>query len=407
MPKAREIKRQIERALASLPVVALTGMRQVGKTTLLRVIAQERGARYETLDDFATLESATRSPEAFLGADDRPVAIDEAQKAPALFPVIKRLVDGGRTPGRFLLSGSANFALLGGITESLAGRAVYFPLHPFSRREVAASLDAEPFVVRALRHGLPVHGGASAEPVSVPEVMCGGMPPVCLEPGADPDLWFLGYEQTYLERDIRQISQIGDLVAFRHLLRLAGMRTGQVLNMSELARDAHLNVATATRHFSAMEASFVISRLPPYLGSRVTRLIKSPKIFVSDSGLASHLAGIARDVAERDAMWGRILETYVHQNLAAVLSAWEPGARLHFWNVQGRYEVDFVIEVGQSSLAIEVKAGSRWQDRDLAGLRTLLSATRGCKAGILAYGGDAIAPLGDGIWAVPLGVLLS
>lgn len=410
--RAREITPALLHALAHMPVVVLTGMRQVGKSTLLQHQPELARRRYVSLDDFAHLEAARRDPEAFL-AGDEPVTVDEAQKCPELLPVIKRLVDQQRVPGRFLLSGSANFALLKEITESLAGRAVYLTLHPFTRRELAGRLEEEPFLVRFFRAAAPevllaaAPQGAPA-PVAPEEVLRGGMPPVCLSAAGDPGLWFRGYEQTYLERDVRALSQVADLIAFRRLLVLTALRTGQVLKVSELARDARLAAATAGRYLGVLEASFVVRRLAPYLANRASRLIKSPKLYLSDAGLAAHLAGVtALDPGVDEPLRGALLETYVAQNLAGILEARWPEARLSFWHVQGRHEVDFVIEAGRATLAIEVKAGSRWQERDLAGLRAFLAATPGCRAAILAHQGTAAARLGERLWALPLSLLLS
>lgn len=410
--RAREITPALLHALVHMPVVVLTGMRQVGKSTLLQHQPELARRRYVSLDDFAHLEAARRDPEAFL-AGDEPVTVDEAQKCPELLPVIKRLVDQRRVPGRFLLSGSANFALLRGITESLAGRAVYLTLHPFTRRELAGRLEEEPFLVRFFRAAAPEALLAAAPPgapapVAPEEVLRGGMPPVCLGAAGDPGLWFRGYEQTYLERDVRALSQVADLIAFRRLLVLTALRTGQVLKVSELARDARLAAATAGRYLGVLEASCVVRRLAPYLANRASRLIKSPKLYLSDAGLAAHLAGVtALDPGMDEPLRGALLETYVAQNLAGILEARWPEARLSFWHVQGRHEVDFVIEAGRATLAMEVKAGSRWQERDLAGLRAFLAATPGCRAAILAHQGTAAARLGERLWALPLSLLLS
>jgi uncharacterized protein len=320
---------------------------------------------------------------------------------------IKREVDRGRRPGRFLLSGSANFALLRGISESLAGRALYLTLYPFTRRELHGRLDAAPLIRCVFEDGaLPKL--ATPKGVTPADVLAGGLPPVCLEQARRPALWFKGYEQTYLERDVRELARLGDLISFRSLLHLAALRTGQVLTISELGRDAKLNATTTARYLSLLEASFVVTRLAPYLTNRASRLIKSPKLYIADSGLAAHLAGIdATRLKPGDPMWGGLLETYVAQNLAAILEADWPEACLGYWHVQGRHEVDFVVETGRDTLAIEVKAAARWDERDLAGLRAFLDKTPRCRAALLAYGGSDPVRLGDRLWAVPLATILA
>lgn len=404
--RARALGSLVREALDEMPVVVVTGLRQTGKSTFLQHEPGLAGRRYRSLDDFAQMEAARRNPEAFVGADE-PLTIDEAQKRPELLTAVKRAVDRDRRPGRFLLSGSANFALLRGVTESLAGRAVYLTLHPFMRRELAGRLDPAPFLKRLFYEGHASRSVPTAH-VTAEDVMKGGLPPVCLGLVRRPSVWFKGYEQTYLERDVRALSRLDDLVSFRQLLRLAALRTAQVLNISDLARDAKLNATTTARYLSLLEASFVLTRLSPHLSNRASRLIKSPKLYVSDSGLAAHLAGIAgSDQTKEEPLRGALVETYVAQNLAGILESSWPEARLGFWHVQGRYEVDFVIEVGRDTLAVEVKAGSRWDARDLAGLRAFLKQARRCRAAVLAYGGTEVVQLEERIWAVPIAVALS
>ena len=392
-------------ALRDMPVVVVSGLRQAGKTTFLQHEPGLRDRRFVSLDDFAQLAAAQRNPETFV-AGDEPLTIDEAQRCPALLTAIKREVDRRRRPGRFLLSGSANFALLRGISETLAGRAVYLALHPFSRREIAETTLEEPFLLRFFDSGqLPER--RRMKPIAADEVLRGGMPSVALGQVRNTNVWFRGYEQTYLERDVRELSQVGDLIAFRHLLRLAALRSGQILRQSELARDAKLNATTAGRYLRVMEASFVLSRVGPWLSNRASRLIKSPKLYVGDAGLAAFLAGVENlGPQSEEPLRGALFETYVAQNLAAILAAWRPQARLAFFAQQGRREVDFVIEVGRDTLAIEVKAASRWDDRELGGLEAFLSVTRRCRAAILAYNGTEAVQLGDRLWAIPLGLLL-
>jgi hypothetical protein len=199
-----------------------------------------------------------------------------------------------------------------------------------------------------------------------------------------------------------------DLVAFRDVLGLAMARTGQVLKISELARDAKQNSTTTSRYLSVLEASFAIRRLGPYLGNRASRIIKSPKLYAADSGLTAYFLGLGEErEAVSDPLWGALVETYAAQNLAAILGAEWPKARLHYWHIQGRYEVDFVIEVGRDCLALEVKTAARWGERDLTGLNAFLERTPRCRAAVLAYGGKEIHRLGERLWAVPLAAVIS
>ena len=402
----RALRARIGEALAEMPVVVVTGLRQSGKSTLLQQDPLLAGREYVSLDDFAQLEAARRNPEAFVRRD-RPLTVDEAQKCPELLPAIKLEVDRDRRPGRFVLSGSASFALLRDVSESLAGRALYLTLHPFTRRELLRRRSAMPALRALFEAGRPP-GKVDTPRVTSAEIVRGGMPPVALRVTRKPALWLRAYEQTYLERDVRDLLRIVDLVSFRQLLRLAALRSGQILNVSELARDAKLNVATASRYLSVLEASFVVSRTPPFLASRTTRLIKSPKLYLADSGLAASLAGVVdADRLSDDPLRGALLETYVAQNLRGLLESEWPEAGLTFWHVQGRHEVDFVVEVGRETLAVEVTAASRWRDRDLSGLRAFLARTPTCRAAVLAYGGAHTVRLDDRLWAMPMNQALA
>jgi len=399
----REIAPRLVRALRHLPAVVLSGLRQTGKSTLLQnEPALDRGHAYRTLDDFATLAAARENPESLLTG---PVILDEVQRCPELLVALKRDIDEERRSGRFILSGSANLALLGHVSETLAGRAGYFTLQPMTRRELRRATDRPPFLVEFL--SAPALPAGKAQPIPEREVLTGGLPPACLGRPDDVAEWFRSYVQTYVERDVRQLSQITDLIAFRTLAQLAALRTGQVLVVSTLARDAKLNAVTAGRYLALLEASFLIRRLPPFLKNRSSRLVKSPKLHFTDSGLAAHLAGItAIEPGRDDLLRGALFETYVTQNVAAVLEAHRPDAQLAYWHEQGRHEVDLVIEAGRRVVAIEVKAATRWSENDLSGLRVFLDRTPACVAAVLAYNGKVAVRLADRLWAIPMAHLL-
>ena len=402
----RDLAPTVLRALKNMPVVVITGLRQTGKTTFLQHQFPRETRRFITFDDFAQLSAAKADPDRFVSSDE-PLTIDEAQKCPEIFTAIKKVVDRKRKEGQFLLSGSANFTLLRGITESLAGRSVYFQMNPFSRREIERRVQGEPFLKRFFEiQQIPKH--EESKPVEPEEILKGGMPPICLGDVEDRSFWFKGYEQTYLERDIREISQIENIVAYRNLLHLVSLRTGQILNLSQLGRDAKLTSATTSRYLALLETSFVISKLSPYLRNKASRLIKSPKIYISDSGLACFMVGIDkihRDYQEQ--LLGALFETYVAQNLFAIIGSRWKEAQLCFWSIQGRREVDFIIEVGRNCIALEVKSSARWQKKDLSGLEAFLGGTPHCRAAVLCYNGTEAVRLGDKIWALPLDLVLS
>lgn len=400
----RELTNQVVSALHDMPVVAITGMRQTGKSTFLQNQAEFTGWKYITLDDFAQLAAAKENPDQFVDSVE-PLIIDEVQRCPELFVAIKRAVDRNRTPGRFVLSGSANFLLMKNISESLAGRAVYFNMHPLSRRELNVQTTSIPFIKRFFDEQ-KIAGLNDIPSIPLEDVMKGGMPSVCLGEGKDPTNWFKGYEHTYLERDIRDLSRIGDIIPFRGLLHLAALRTGGILSISDLGRDARLKSAVVSNYLSVMEVSCILYRLAPYLKNPASRLIKSPKLYFGDAGLACFLAGV-ECLTPDNPHKGAMVETYVAQNLVSTLHSTWPRADIFFWNIQGRHEVDFIIEAANRCIAIEVKASARWEKEDLTALKTFINATPHCMAGILAYNGTTPVRLGDRLWAIPLALLLS
>ncbi|OGL47499.1 MAG: hypothetical protein A2161_11935 [Candidatus Schekmanbacteria bacterium RBG_13_48_7] len=402
---SREIVGVLNESLENMPVVVISGLRQVGKTTLLTEDPCLRDRYYINLDDYAQLEVSRTNPESLL-SPDKLITIEEVQRQPDLIISIKQLVDQKRESGKFLLSGSANLLLVKNISESLAGRAVYLSLQPFTRRELHRTKESVPFLVRFLRTQELPDISSKLLPVEANEVLLGGLPPVCLKLAKNPSIWFKGFEQTYLERDLRDLSQVADLISFRHLFRLAALRSGQVMNISELARDAKLSSATANRYINLLETSFVIYRLQPFLGNKASRLIKSPKLYISDSGLASYLGNVNRLTPDNQ-MYGALFETYIHHNLKAILENHATGSTLSYWNVQGRYEVDFVVEYNGNIVAIEIKSGTRWNKRDFSSLRAFQEKTPGCSIAFLAYNGTKSIQIDKKLWAIPISQLLS
>jgi len=402
----RDILSAVIEALGEMPVVVLTGMRQTGKTTFLQTQPEFHGRRYVTFDDFAQLEAAKRDPEGFVDTEEL-LTIDEVQRCPEILIAIKRAVDRKRVAGKYLLSGSANLSMLKNVSESLAGRAVYFVMHPLSRRELAGLTKQKPFI-RQFFEARQLFGTEALSRIVTEAVMMGGMPSVCIGEVKNRFLWFKGYEQTYLERDLREFGMVENIISFRTLLHLSALRTGQLLNISQLGRDAKLTAATAGRYLSLLEASFIGYRLNPYLGNQGSRLIKSSKLYLSDSGLAGYLSGLDKLAALSDEpQGGALFETYVAQNISSIIDSGWHEARLFFWTLQGRHEVDFIIEVGRACLAVEVKSGGRWSARDLSGLKAFLDITPHCTAAVLAYNGVEAVKLGEKLWAIPLNMLLS
>lgn len=344
------------RVAATAPVVILTGARQTGKSTLARMPGIGDDRPYLTLDDLDVLAQARQQPEALLRRGAR-LVVDEVQRAPDLLIAVKRAVDEGRVPGRFILTGSANLLLMKTVAESLAGRAAYLTLMPMTRREQLGFgrtgnwrrlLDAAP------ARWVEILGGDEAPEESWPDLARrGGYPEPAYHLSSDAARrdWFEGYAATYLERDLRDIAAIDQISAFRRFMTMASLRIGGLVNQAEIARDAGLAPTTAQRYLDLLDVTYQAVRLPAYAVNRTKRLIKAPKLYWSDTGLAMFLAG---ETEPR----GAHLENIVLADLLAWAALETPRPNVLYWRTVKGAEVDFVIEDGSSLLPIEVKSST-------------------------------------------------
>jgi len=397
------LPRTVEHALAErlrvMPAVVVTGARQTGKSTL----AAERAPgtrRYASLDDLDVIDAARRDPDSLLGGN-QPVTLDEVQRAPSILSAVKRAIDRQRKPGRFLLTGSANLLLMRQVSESLAGRASYLTLWPMTRREqsgegragmweeLLAARDADWLDLLAESPATPEDWRAHARRGGFPT------PALALKDARARAIWFDGYVRTYLERDLQDLSSISALPDFRRLMRAACLRLGQLVNQTELGRDVALPQATVHRWLNLLETSYLLVRLPAYAVNRTKRLIKAPKIYWGDTGVALHLAGA-------DEPGGAHLENMVLHDLLAWRDARLDRAEIGYWRTASGEEVDFVVEAGGKLLPIEVKASARPRLGDAARLRSFRNEYGGkARAGILLHTGTTLEWLAPDVLAAP------
>lgn len=399
--RERWLTPRLHEAVAEHRIVVLTGARQVGKSTLLQHAEPMRHWPYYTLDDFDVLRQVERDPMA-LWAGASQVVLDEVQKAPQVLSAVKHAVD-SRHPVRFVLSGSANLLLMHQVSETLAGRAVYFTLLPMTLGETDG-VAAPHIIADALAGHLPEERPVSTRyPDVVPLLLRGFMPPLLELSGPQAwEQWWEGYVSTYLERDLRQTSKIDALTDFRRLMELAALRTGQLLNQSDLARDAQLSQSTAHRYLNVLETTYLMQRVPAFVANRSTRLVKSPKIHWADPALAVFLSGY-HDVGDlsRARELGSYFETLIYQHLLALSQLLAPRPRIFYWRTQRGAEIDFVVEQGRHALAIEVKMTTRVGFEDAQGLAAFMSEHEQAVGGLLIYLGTEIKRLGERIVAVP------
>lgn len=407
--RERHLTPAVLAALADTPVVLLHGPRQCGKSTLVRwIAARRRPAAYYTLDDAAALAAATRDADAFLHTRAGPMVIDEVQFAPDLLRAVKLDVDRRRTPGRFLLTGSANVLMLPRLSESLAGRMEVLTLWPFSQGELTGVREG--FIDRVFSRDA---GRGLAPPAPAPRdllrrIITGGYPEATLRRQTPRrDAWFGAYLTTVLQRDVRSLSEIEGLTEMPRLLTLLAAQCGGLLNVANLSRDIGLSAPTLKRYLTLLEATHLYQPLPAWSGNLRKRLIKTPKVYLNDTGLLAYLLGLGFDAAARGPQQGVLLEAFVCQELRKQ-SGWSKThpTLSYFRTAEGR-EVDLVLEArGGRLVGVEVKAAMRVGPGDFAGLTELADATGDAfHAGVVLYQGPAAVAFGRRLWAIPITAL--
>ena len=400
--KKRWLAASLREAIKDHPVIVLTGARQVGKSTLLQYERPFSDWKYISLDDFDALAMAKRNPDVLWGgAGD--IVLDEVQKSAGLLEAVKIEVDLNPEKHKFILSGSANLLLMKQVSETLAGRAAYFTLNPMTVGEMTG-VPPPGLLERLFSGRLPTEQVIESELHDpVPFMWRGFMPRLMrLESSAALLRWWEGYVMTYLERDLRQLSQIDSLPDFRQLMIVLALRCGKILNQTEMARDAGISQATAHRYINLLETARLVERVPAFALNRTKRLIKSPKLIWSDPGLAAFLAGHFEPEALRTSREaGGLFESMIYLHLTTLMQLMTPRPQIFFWRTTTGNEVDFVLEWGRKLLAIEVKLSGKAKYADADTLRFFLEEYPEAVAGILIYAGNEIRVMHEKIVAVP------
>ncbi len=353
----RTLKNHLLQASSTFPVILLTGPRQVGKTTLLKSIAQAE-RNYITLDDMDVRMLAQSDPALFLQRYQPPIIIDEVQYAPNLFGEIKMTVDRNQQNGQFWLTGSQKFHLMQSVTESLAGRVAILELNGFSQAEINNQAEQmRPFLPGRdwLNHARQRATETGLDAL-YHKIWRGSYPRVIAEPGISTDLFFSSYIQTYLQRDIKEIIKISSEKTFYNFVRVIAARTSQLLNYADIARDVGIDQKTAKAWLSALEASGLVYLLQPYHNNLTNRLIKTPKLYFLDTGLCAYLTKWSSSQAlEAGAFSGAILETWVISEL--LKSYWYNGKTPYFYFYRDKdlKEIDLLIDLDNTIFPIEIK----------------------------------------------------
>ena len=430
----RFAERLLAEALADSPIVLIHGPRQCGKTTLAQMVcvperlrwrgetliwrgqplsaakATPQGYTYISFDDDVVRAGAEADPMGFVADLPERVILDEVQRVPTLFGALKMAVDRSRVPGRFVLTGSTNVLLVPNLSDSLAGRMETVRLHPLAQCELKDGARGFPGFLNALFGGrfkaqrVERLGSQLGE-----RIVAGGYPPaLARSAGRRRANWYRDYLDAQVQRDVRDLARIGSLEALPRLLELAAVQTARLLNVSDLAAPFQLTRPTISHYVKLLEQVFLLERLPPWHHNRLSRLVKTPKLHIGDTGLACALLGIdAAGLATNRTLMGHLLETFAFQELRRQASWYEAPLAFFHYRDRDKVEVDIVIERGALAVAgVEVKASATVTRADFRGLCKLKEATGSRFAGgVVLYDGETCTRFGDGLYAVPLRLL--
>jgi len=399
----RGLAAPLRAALADRPVVVLQGPRQSGKTTLARALAPA-GRRYLTLDEASLLASARADPAGFLALHPGPVVIDEIQMAPELLPAIKLSVDRDRTPGRFLLTGSANALVVPGLARALVGRMEAVTLWPFAQAEIGGH-RANPLDAWLAPRFTPGSGRPADRTHLAGRMAAGGYPEAVQFAPSRRAGWHESYVGTILKRDVRELADIEGLTLLPRLLGVVAARATGLLNFADLSRTAGIPQSTLKRYLALLEATFLVQMLPAWARSSATRLIRAPKVVMGDTGLMCHLvAASERRLLDDPVLFGQVLENFVGLEVRKLAGWARLRPRLYHYRDAGGREADLVLETPDgSAVGIEVKGEARVDARDFGGLKAFAAAA-GPRflRGLLFYTGSERAAFGPGFVALPV-----
>ncbi len=397
----RFLKSDILKACKHFPAILITGARQVGKSTL----AMELSENYVTLDDITALHLAKNDPQLFIAGLKTPIVIDEIQKAPELFSAIKIAIDRDRKAGQFILTGSANVMAFKNISDTLAGRIAIFELSPLAQMELYEA--KKPFLESLFEGSIFEEKEAFRDEGAIYQRILDGFYPemVKLEDAKMKYLWLSSYIATYIERDIRDIENIRNIDKFARLIHLLASRSANILNKSDLAKEAALDIKTLENYISLLELVYQIKRVRPYFANIGKRFVKSEKLFFTDTGILCHLLGIKSvEALFASPFLGAVFETFIFGELQKQKSFLE-GIELFYYRTHDKKEIDFIIEKEGEIVALEAKFAKNITKKDFRHILDLQENCKNLKYGIILYTGERVLQFDERLFCVPAGML--
>lgn len=396
-------------ALQDTPAVLIHGPRQCGKTTLAQAVGRSLGYDYISFDDDNQRAAAKADPMGFVSSLPEKAILDEVQRTPELFTALKANIDQNRKPGRFILTGSANLLFLPKLADSLAGRMEILRLRPLAQCEIAGE---RPDFLKRLFNTTLIPKRAKSYPrlgEQLAEILCRGGYPAALSRSTTKrqSIWYRDYITTLIQRDIQDLAHIKNLDVLPRLLALAASQTARLFNATDLAAPFAISRPTIREYLTLLEQIFLIDQLQPWHSNRLSRLIKTPKMHLADSGLICALLGINSQTLWQDkTLLGQQVETFVYQELRKQADWHDEELRFYHFRNKDMVEVDIIIEQGRQLAGIEIKAAATISANDFKGLNKLKDACgKQFTAGVVFYDGEHILPFGEQLFAVPISVL--
>lgn len=400
----------LQEALQDTPVVLIHGSRQCGKTTLAQSIGAQLGYHYISFDDDNQLQAAKADPVGFVQSLPEKTILDEIQRTPELFTSIKASVDKNRQPGRFILTGSANVLLLPKLADSLAGRMEIIRLRPLAQCEIAGQKPGFFNQLFSADFGPASNQNAFAHlGESLADIICTGGYPAAITRSTPKrrTAWYHDYIITILQRDVQDIASIKNLDILPKLLALAASQTARLFNAADLASPFSISRPTIREYLALLEQIFLIEQLQPWHSNRLSRLIKTPKMHLTDTGLTCALLGVNSKTLWQDkALLGQMLETFIYQELRKYADWHDETLRFYHFRDKDKLEVDIIVEQGRQLAGIEIKASATVTQSDFKALKKLKEACgEQFSAGVVFYDGESILPFGEQLFAVPINLL--